>query len=115
MTEIHPTIRTMTWDEARDFGYYHQGLMMEHGLISYRLSAGTRDNLHVFESGVVLYVLTINTSLDYLGLDAYVPNEQDPVDSIFLQGDWAIRECLEEDWRSLSLVDLVTRLINQFA
>ena len=114
MTQIHPTIRTMTWEEAMDFGHYHQGLMMDYGCISYRLSAGTTDNIHIFKNGVALYVLTINTKLDYVDLSVYMANEQDPIDSIFLQGEWSIRECVGNDWRSLSLVSLVSRLIHQF-
>ncbi len=115
MTQIYPTIRTMTFEEARDFGDYHQGLMMDHNCVSYRLSAGTKDNMHVLESGPVLYVLTLNTCLDYIGLDIYMPKEEDAVDSIFLQGDYAIAECIGHDWRSLSLYKLVARLMALFA
>ena len=97
MTPIYPTIRTMTFDEAREFGYFHQGLMLEHNCVSYRLTAGTKDNLHVLESGPVVYVLTQNTSLDYIGLDVYTPEEEDPINSIFLQGDYAISECIGSD------------------
>ena len=113
MTQIYPTIRTMTWNEAHEFGHFHQGLMMEHNCVSYRLTAGTKDNLHVLESGPILYVLTLNTSLDYIGLDVYMPNEGDAIDSIFLQGD-AINECIGKDWRSLSLTQLVKRLARLF-
>ena len=113
MMLINPTIRTMTFEEAREFGDYHQGLMMDHNCISYRLSAGTKDNLHVLESGPVLYVLTLNTSLDYIGLDVYMPKEEDAIDSILLQGN-AITECIGKDWRSLSLIQLVTRLVRLF-
>jgi hypothetical protein len=111
MTQIQPTIRTMTWEEAQEFGHYHQGLMLEHNCISYRLSAGTADNIHCFKSGVTLYVLTINSRLDYVGLGTYVGSEQDPVDSIFLQGDWAIEECIGDNLRSLSLTSLYSRMI----
>ena len=115
MTQIYPTIRTMTFEEACEFGYYHQGLMLEHNCVSYRLSAGTTNNLHIFRSEVVLYVLTINTAMDYIGFDAYMGKEEDPIDSIFLQGDWAISECVGNDWRSLTLIDLTSRLISLFA
>ena len=113
MTQIFPTIRTMTWNEAHEFGHFHQGLMMDHNCVSHRLTAGTKDNLHILESGPVLYVLTLNTSLDYIGLDVYMPKEEDAIDSIFLQGD-AITECIGKDWRSLSLTQLVTRLVRLF-
>ena len=114
MMLINPTIRTMTFEEDRDFSDFHQGLMLEHNCISYRLTAGTKDNLHVLESGPVLYVLTLNKSLDYIGLDVYMPNEGDAIDSIFLQGD-AITECIGKGWRSLPLTQLVTRLVKLFS
>lgn len=115
MTQIYPTIRTMTFEEAREFGYCHQGLMMEHNCVSYRLSAGTKDNLHVLKSGPVLYVVTLNLLMEYVALDIYMPNEHDVIDGIFLQGGYAISECVGKDWRSLSLIQLTTRLMELFA
>ena len=113
MTQIFPTIRTMTWNEAHEFSDYHQGLMMDHNCISYRLSAGTKDNLHVLESGPVLYVVTLNMHMEYVSLDIYMPKEDEPIDSIFLQGE-ATREMLGNDWKSLSLIQLATRLVKLF-
>lgn len=115
MTQIYPTtIRTMTLSEARAYGYCHQGLMLEHDCVSYRLSVSKKDELYVFKSGVSLFVLTINTRQTYVGLDIYMPKEADAIDSIFLQGE-AISECIGHDWRSLSLIQLVTRLTQLFA
>lgn len=115
MQKIQPTIRTMTWEEAKEFGYQHQGLMLEHQCVTYRLSSGTKDEIHVYKSGPVLYVLTVNTHLDYVALDFYMGREQEPIDGIFLQGAWAISECVEADWRRLSLIELTTRLVGLFA
>ncbi len=114
MQQIQPTIRTMAWDEAREFGHLNRGRVMDYNCISYRLSVGTTDDLYTFKSGVTLYVLTINRLIDYVGLDAYIGSEKDPIDSIFLQGS-AIEECIGNNWRSLSLTTLTTRLINLFA
>lgn len=114
MTQIYPTIRTMTFEEAREFGDYHQGLMMDHNCISYRLSAGTKDNLHVLESGPVLYLITLNLHMEYVSLDIYMPKEEDAIDSIFLQGE-VTKEMLGNDWKSLSLIQLATRLVKLFA
>jgi hypothetical protein len=114
MTQIYPTIRTMTFEEDRDFSDFHQGLMMEHNCVSYRLTAGTKDYLHVLESGPVLYVVTLNMHMEYVSLDIYMPKEEDAIDSIFLQGE-ATREMLGHDWKSLSLTQLVTRLVRLFA
>lgn len=113
MTEIYPTIRTMTFEEASVYGYCHQGLMLEHGCVSYRLNSGASDNVHVFTSGASLLVLTINTRLDYIGLDFYLGKEEEPLDSIFLQGD-AAREMIGSNWQSLSLSNLAHRLLQLF-
>lgn len=114
MTQIFPAIRTMTFSEAADFGYIHQGLMMEHNCVSYRLSAGTKDNLHVLNDGVVIYVLTLNTSLEYVALDYYIGHQEDVIDGVMFQGA-AISEVVGQDWRSLTLVQMTRRLMELFA
>ena len=115
MTQIYPTtIRTMTLSEARLYGYCHRGLMLEHDCVSYRLSVSKKDELYVFKSGPVLYVLTINVRQTYVALDVFIGQEEDAIDSIFLQGI-AISEIIGHDWRSLSLVQLTTRLVRLFA
>lgn len=104
MTQIYPTIRT---NELTD-----QGPTFNHSCTSYRLS--TKGDHHVFKSGVTLFVLTINRAQNYLVLDAYIGQEDEPVDSVFLQGT-SIAECIGRDWRSLSVEQLATRMINLFA
>lgn len=115
MQQIKPTIRNMTFDEQVEYGLCNRGLMLEQGSVTYRLTAGTTDSLYVFKGGVVLYVLTVNLRLDYVAVDVYMPGEPDPVDSVFLQGEWSIAEFVGGDWRSLSTNQLVTRLIQLFA
>lgn len=114
MQQIYPVIRNMTWEETQKYGYFNPGKMMDCQGGSYRLSAGNRDSINVFKSGVTLYVLVVSYSLDYLGLDAYMPNEEDPIDNIFLQGEWAIQECLGCQWRKLSPATIADRLMHHF-
>lgn len=115
MTQIYPAIRSMTRDETREFGLLNHGLMMQYDTTSYRLTAETTDTIHIFESGVSIYVLTVNYHLDFLGLDAYIGTETEPVESIFLQEDSSIKECIGTNWKSLPLTSLATRLIQLFA
>ena len=114
MNQIYPAIRTMTWDETIEAGLFNPGQVMDCNCVSYRLSAGTSDDIHVFKSGATIYVLAINARFDYLGLDAYMSSEEDPIDNIFLQGEWAIRECLGDRWKSLSAVTMASRLMRHF-
>jgi hypothetical protein len=113
MTPIYPTIRIMTETEARTYGFFRPGLMLEHSGLSYRLSASTKDNVQAFTSGPTLLVLSLNTGLDYIGLDVYLGQEQEPIDSIFLQGDVA-SEALGDNWHILPLSSLATRLFHLF-
>jgi hypothetical protein len=115
MQQIYPVIRSMTWEETRKYGYFSQGKMMDYQGGSYRLSAGARDSIYMFKSGVTLYVLVVNSSLDYLGLDAYMPNEEDSIDNLFLQGEWVIQKCLGCRWRELSLATIADRLMRHFS
>ncbi|OVE75056.1 hypothetical protein BVX95_00350 [archaeon D22] len=115
MTQIYPPIRSMTFDEQLAYGLCNKGLMMEHGEVAYRLTSGTTDSLHVYKAGGGVYVLTVNLRLDYVALDYYQGSEPEPIDSIFLQGEWAIEECLGRRWRNLSAATLASRLANQFA
>jgi hypothetical protein len=115
MTPINPTIRSMTFDEQFEYGLCNRGLMMEQDERTYRLTAGTTDSLYVFKAGAVVYVLTLNLSLEYVVLDYYVGSEGEPVDSVFLQGDYVISECVGKDWRSVSMSEVVRRLLQLFA
>ena len=115
MTQIYPTIRTMTSEEQREGGLFNKGLMLEHGKWAYRLTSGTTDSQHIFEAGTLIYVLTINLHLDYVALDCYIGSETDPVDSISLQGHHTIIECLGRGWHLMSLHRLVTSLKPYFS
>lgn len=115
MQKIQPTIRTMTWEEEIQYGYQNPGLMLEHNSVAYRLSSGIKDDISVYKSGPVLYVLTVNRYLDYVALDFYMGQEQDAIDGVYLQGAWAITECIETDWRALSPIELIARLTKLFA
>ena len=114
MQQIYPAIKSMTWKEAHNFGYCNPGQVMNCNGVNYRLGSGTSDDIHVFKSGATLYVLAINIRLDYMGFDAYMPSEEDPIDNIFLQGEWAIRECLGDRWKSLSAITMASRLMHHF-
>ena len=115
MTQIIPVIRTMTPTEAKHYQLQNLGLILHHNTISYRLLAGTKDHISVFKSGPVLYVLTLNLQLEYIGFDVYLGSEEEPSDSVFLQGDYALKEMVGDDWNTLSLSTLATRLQSLFA
>jgi hypothetical protein len=112
MTAITPAIRRMSFEEAYQAGLQNRGLILEHQGKSYQLHAGLSDKIHVFEQSIYLYVLTINNALGYIGLDAYLPNEQDPINTIFLHSEYQFTDYLGIKWRQLSPATIAKRLSN---
>ena len=114
MTQIYPAIRNMSPQEAQHYKLVNPGLMLNHDTATYKLSAGTTDTIYIFKASVVIYVLTINHHLDYVGLDAFIGSEDEAIDTIFLQGS-ALQEFIGNNWHSLPLSTLATKLIQLFA
>jgi len=112
MTPIMPIIRSMSFEEAHLAGLHSRGLMLEYKGKAFHLTAGTRDNIHVFTRSIGLYVLIINLPLGYIGLDAYMPPEPDPINTIFLHSDYQIEDALGPRWRHLSPRTITTRLLD---
>ncbi|RNC64253.1 MAG: hypothetical protein ED859_18645 [Desulfuromonadales bacterium] len=110
MTPIAPTIRMMSWVEANQLKLYSRGLILEHHGKSYILNAGTKDKIHVFTHGITFYVLTINQSLNYIGLDAYLPPEQEAINTIFLHSERQIVDVLGRRWKRMSPATMAYRL-----
>lgn len=112
MQPIAASIRLMTQEELYQGQQQNRGLMLEHQGHSYVLNAGNSDIVTVFEESVCLYVLTVNKRLDYVGLDAYMPAEPDPVNTVFLHSATEISQTLGNKWESMSPNTIATRLIN---
>lgn len=114
MIQIFPAIRSMSVQEAQHYGLINRGLMLNHETTTYKLTAGTTDTIYIFKQSVVIYVLTINHHLEYVGLDAFIGSEDEAIDSLFLQGS-SLHECIGKNWNSLPLANLATKLIQLFA
>jgi hypothetical protein len=113
MTQIFPQIRSITDEESQHYGLANPGLMLNHDTATYKLSAGTTDTIYIFKNSVVIYVLTINHHLEYCALEAFIGTEDEAIESIFLQGS-ALEECIGNNWYSLPLATLATKLIQLF-
>jgi hypothetical protein len=112
MTAIIPTIRRMTFEEANQAGLHLRGLMLKHQGQSYRLNAGTSDTVHIFRESIYLYVLTINSSLGYIGFDSYMPMEPDPINTIFFHSEKDMKDVFGARWKQLSPRTMALRLTN---
>jgi len=111
MNQITPHIRLLTYQEAQETGVQIRTLVLEHNGNCYHLSGGTRDTIYAYTQGVCIYVLTINKVIGYIGFNAYMTPEPDPINSIFLQSNRDIRDTLGIKWESLSPKTIVDRLI----
>jgi len=111
MTSILPDIRPMTFNEADQVGLHSRGLILEYEGRSYRLHAGTSDQIHVFTRSIYLFVLSISRSLGYLGLDAYAPLEEEPINSIYLHSEHHSRELLGKNWSQMTPETVAIKLL----
>jgi hypothetical protein len=100
----------MTFQEADSAGLHSRGLILEHQGKTFNLNAGTSDTVHVFAPSIFLYVLIINRPLGYIGLDAYYPAEEDPINTIFLHSDYQITDTLGSKWKLMTPRTIATRL-----
>ncbi len=111
MKETTPVIRRMTFDEAYQLGLHARGLILVQQGREYYLNAGLSDKVYVFTKSICIYVLTVNRLLGYIGLDAYMPNERDPINTVFIHSDHQITECLGRRWEQLSPRTIAERLV----
>jgi len=111
MKEIETTIRRMTFDEAYQLGLHARGLILDHQGRKYHLNAGLSDKVYVFTKSICIFVLTVNRLLGYIGLDAYMPSEPDPINTVFLHSGDQITECLGRRWEQLSHRTIAERLV----
>jgi hypothetical protein len=75
----------------------------------FSLGAGTSDDIHAFEHEQYIYVVSMNTGLDYVGLQIFAPDDSD-AGEIFLQGEWEYREILGPRGLDLSPRTIANRL-----
>ena len=112
MQAITPIIRLFTYQESIETGLQITALILEYNGNNYHLQGGTKDTIYVFTESLGIYVLTINRGLGYIGLNAYMTSEPDPINSIFLHYCQEIKETLGAKWEGMKPVAIVHRLIN---
>ena len=110
MTPIIPTTRLLTDHESEKVGLQGRSLILIYQGNIFHLNGGTADNIHVFTQGIGIYVLTVNESLDYLGLDSYMPPEPGAINSLFLHSYHEIRDTLGKNWEQMKPETMASRL-----
>lgn len=112
MTKVNPTIRLMTPDETRTTALMNAGSVIELDGTTIPISAGRRDQVHVFRESTALYVLSTNSHIGYMGLEIFDASSGEEYENIFLQYQWEFEEYLGEGWIELSPIAIVLKLIN---
>ena len=94
MTQITPTIRIMTPEETRTTGHKTSSRVIEYGETIIPITAGSGDRIYVYMESTVLYVLNINHSFEYIGLEIFDAASGEEYDSIFIHNSWELYEYL---------------------
>jgi hypothetical protein len=111
MTPITPTIRFMTPEETRDRKLLNAGSVIDYRGNTIPLAAGRSDSIHVFKESTVLYVLSTNSKLGYLGLEIFDATSGEEYEQIFLQYEWELEEYLGRTWEEMEPVAIVRKLV----
>jgi hypothetical protein len=114
MQPIAPTIRFITPEETRDRKLINAGSVLMYGTTAIHLGAGRSDRIHVFKESTVLYVLSTNSKLGYLGLEIFDASSGEEYEQILLRYEWELEEYLWVDWEQMEPVAIVKRLIAIF-
>ena len=76
------------------------------------LGVGRSDHIHVFKESTVLYVLSTNSMLGYLGLEIFDAASGEEYEQIFLQYQWELEEYLGKEWEQMEPVAIVRKIVS---
>jgi hypothetical protein len=110
MNIITPVIKLHTSREYQ--GTYLNSLIIEHNGCNYFLHGSTGTTIHAFSESICLYVLSINRTLNSIGLFAYMAPEPDVINSVSLHNNQQIKDVLGNGWESMKPDVIVKRLID---
>lgn len=127
MRSINVWWRQEPADEQAAAGRYHPGhdALIDYRGRRYRLKAGggSEDNGYAFREGRVVYLLSLNRSMGYAGVEAFLiptggcprcrPRILKPHASAFVQFDWEVREALGPAGVDLEPATIARRLACQ--
>ena len=80
-----------TWNEQRDAGRFNPGLQIHIGTLHLPIGAGSSDDVHLFQEDGEYYVLSVNTGLQYVGLQIFSATGE-LLDYSFLDTEYQIAE-----------------------
>jgi len=111
MIQISPTIRLFTYQETNESGLQIKSLVFSHNCNNYHLQGSTGATIYIFTEGLGIYVLTINKTAGYIGLNCYMAPEPDYLNTICLHSNQEIIEILGKKWEQIKPEAITKRLI----
>ncbi|MBJ6726806.1 hypothetical protein [Geomesophilobacter sediminis] len=100
LKDITPAIKVRY--HYRHHGTVFNGITIKHMENRYYLPFGQNDTVHAFQFGVGTYVLNINESKGYIGLNSYMGGrEHNPINSVYLHGTQEIKEKFGDQWKNM--------------
>jgi len=109
---LNPTIRLMTPEEVRTTQLINAGSVLMYGSAAIPLGAGRGDRIQLFKESTVLYVLSQNSKLGYMGLEIFDSSSGEEFEQIFLQYPWELEEYLGSDWQEMEPVAIIRKLVS---
>jgi hypothetical protein len=73
---------------------------------------GKSDQVHIFQDSTVVYVLSINLLMEYIGLEIFDAGTGEEYYNIYLQFQWELEEYLGSKWRDMTPQAIVRRLVS---
>ena len=97
--------------------YRHQGtvfncIILEHDQYRYFLSCGSQDAIYAFKQGVGVYVLNVNESKGYIGLNSFMGLGPYAINSVFIHTLDDVEVSLGADWRTLEPELIAAKLLD---
>jgi hypothetical protein len=110
MQLITPIIKLHTSREYQ--GTYLNCLIIEHQGNNYHLHGSTGTTIHAYSESICLYILSINRTLNSIGLFAYMAPEPDVLNSVSLHNNQEIKDILGQQWEQMKPDAIVKRLLD---
>ncbi len=114
MIQITPSIRPMTFEETRAARLVNAGRVIEYQGITIPLKAGNSDRIYVYKESTVLYILNINRSLEYIGLEILDSASGEQYDSLFIHNSIELYDYLGSLWEELPPETIVKKFREYF-
>jgi len=76
------------------------------------IPAGRSNQVHIFQESTVVYVLSINLQMEYIGLEIFDAGTGEEYDNICIQFQWELEEYLGCKWRELTHQTIIRKLVN---